>query len=161
MVFTVILTTLNNTRRCFYLSKTRRCFYLSKTVNSFWPVNVLTCRFDSVRLLSALDIHMYLGKYINILTDFDTCSSRRVKGHFRFFFFKTLLLLLEEVKINAEKLHISQNYHEYNVFTENDFIVGPIINSLFIVFLFRIKLLMFQWKISSNCKLNSYKSWRA
>ena len=31
--------------------------------------------------LSALDTYMYLGKYINILTDFDPCStcSRRVK----------------------------------------------------------------------------------
>ena len=35
LVFTAILTTLNNTRQC---------FCQSKTVDSFWPVNVLTAR---------------------------------------------------------------------------------------------------------------------
>ena len=54
LVFTVILITLNNTRRCFYMY-----MYLSKTVDSFWPVNVLG--FDSVWLLSALDIHCTLA----------------------------------------------------------------------------------------------------
>ena len=35
LVFTVMLTTLNNTRQCFHM-------YLSKIVDSFQPVNVLT-----------------------------------------------------------------------------------------------------------------------
>ena len=39
---------------------------------------LLHVRFDSVWLLSALDIYMYLGKCINILTDFVPCSHRRV-----------------------------------------------------------------------------------
>ena len=63
LVFTVILTILNNTRQC---------FYQSKTVDSLWPVNVLTTCVHRIDL----------GKYINILTDFDpcTCSSRMVKS---------------------------------------------------------------------------------
>ena len=60
LVFTVILTILNNTRQC---------FYQSKTVNSFWPVNVLTTR--KVRHCLAFKCaRSDLGKYINI-------SSRR------------------------------------------------------------------------------------
>ena len=52
---TVILTTLNNTKQC---------FYQSKTVKSFWPVSlhVLHVRFDRVRLLSAIDIHCTLAR---------------------------------------------------------------------------------------------------
>ena len=57
--FTVILTVI--------LNNTRQCFYQSKTFDSFWPVNVLTT------------FKVCLGKYINIFTDFDPYSSRRVK----------------------------------------------------------------------------------
>ena len=100
LVFTVILTTLNNTRQC---------FYQSKTVDSFWPVNVLTTRkawFDSVSLLSAL----YLGKFFNILADFDSCSHRRVKSRKSSKRFKNIFIHQKISVLSLFKLQTSSGY---------------------------------------------------
>ena len=63
LVLTVILTTLNSTRQC---------FYQSEMVNSFWPVNVLTTR--KVWQCLTFKCTSYT------LCDFDPCSHRRDIG---------------------------------------------------------------------------------
>ena len=71
LVFTVILNILNNTRPCFY--------HQSKTDDSFWPVNVLLTCTRKVWQCLIFKCTRYTLACINILTDFDPCSHRRVK----------------------------------------------------------------------------------
>ena len=57
-----------------------------KTVDSFWPVIVLTTR--KVWQCLTFKSTRYLGKYINILNDFDSCNHTRVKqgtGYYSYF----------------------------------------------------------------------------
>ena len=64
---------------------------------------LLHVRFDSVQLLSALDIHVqYLGKYmyINILTDFDPCSHRRANITFKLSHLRQILQGMFDTIIN-------------------------------------------------------------